>query len=35
VAEAVMVLLDPLTRRAKPFPAGIAAQLTRFIDTGE
>lgn len=35
VAEAVMVLLDPLTRRAKPFPAGIAAQLARFIDAGE
>lgn len=35
VAEAVMVLLDPLTRRSKPLPAGIAAQLKRFVDSGE
>ena len=33
VAEAVMVLLDPATRRAKALPAGAAAELARFIDT--
>lgn len=35
VAEAVMVLLDPLTRRAKALPADAATQLKRFIDSGE
>ena len=35
VAEAVMVLLDPATRRAKALPAGLGAQLTAFIDTNE
>ena len=35
VAEAVMVLLDPLTRRAKPLPAGIGAQLARFVDAAQ
>ena len=33
VAEAVMVLLDPATRRAKALPAGLGAQLAAFIDT--
>ena len=32
VAEAVMVLLDPDTRRAKPLPADAAAKLARFIE---
>ena len=32
VAEAVMVLLDPATRRAKPLPVDAAAKLARFID---
>lgn len=32
VAEAVMVLLDRATRRAKPLPADIATKLARFID---
>ena len=32
VAEAVMVLLDPVTRRAKSLPAGLAEELARFID---
>jgi acyl-CoA thioester hydrolase len=32
VAEAVMVLLDPVTRRAKPLPADIATKLAPFID---
>jgi acyl-CoA thioester hydrolase len=32
VAEAVMVLLDPVTRRAKSLPPGIAEGLARFID---
>ena len=31
-AEAVMVLLDPATRRAKPLPPDAAARLARFID---
>jgi acyl-CoA thioesterase FadM len=35
VAEAVMVLLDPATRRAKALPAGLAAQLAAFIDGEE
>jgi acyl-CoA thioester hydrolase len=35
VAEAVMVLLDPATRRSKPLPAGIASQLSRFVDAGD
>ncbi|MDB5808823.1 MAG: Thioesterase superfamily protein [Betaproteobacteria bacterium] len=35
VAEAVMVLLDPLTRRAKPLPTGLETQLKRFIDAAE
>jgi len=35
VAEAVMVLLDPVTRRAKPLPADIATKLARFIDAEE
>lgn len=35
VAEAVMVLLDPLTRRSKALPADLPAQLKRFIDSGE
>jgi acyl-CoA thioester hydrolase len=35
VAEAVMVLLDPVTRRAKPLPADIATKLARFIDAKE
>ena len=30
VAEAVMVLLDPKTRRPKPLPAAVVAQLARF-----
>ena len=30
VAEAVMVLLDPKTRRPKPLPAAVVAQLRRF-----
>jgi acyl-CoA thioester hydrolase len=32
VADAIMVLLDPDTRRAKPLPHGAAAALARFID---
>jgi len=32
VAEAVMVVLDPATRRAKSLPHGMAEHLTRFID---
>jgi len=32
VAEAVMVLLDPDTRRAKPLPADAAAKLARYIE---
>ena len=32
VAEAVMVLLDPVTRRAKPLPDGIAARLAPFTE---
>ena len=32
VAEAVMVLLDPVTRRTKSLPAGLAEELARFID---
>ena len=35
VAEAVMVLLDPATRRAKALPQGIAGELKRFIDPAE
>jgi acyl-CoA thioester hydrolase len=35
VAEAVMVLLDPLTRRAKALPTGLETQLKRFIDAAE
>jgi acyl-CoA thioester hydrolase len=35
VAEAVMVLLDPVTRRSKPLPASLARELARFIDPGE
>ena len=35
VAEAVMVLLDPVTRRAKPLPPEIATKLARFIDAKE
>lgn len=35
VAEAVMVLLDPATRRAKPLPADAAAKLARYIDTAD
>jgi len=35
VAEAVMVLLDPVTRRAKPLPPEIATKLARFIDAEE
>jgi acyl-CoA thioester hydrolase len=31
VAEAVMVLLDPVSRRAKALPVGIAEDLARFI----
>jgi acyl-CoA thioester hydrolase len=30
VAESVMVLLDPKTRRPKPLPAAAVAQLARF-----
>ncbi len=30
VAESVMVLLDPKTRRPKPLPAAVVAQLERF-----
>ena len=32
VAEAVMVLLDPVTRRAKALPEGIAARLAPFSE---
>ena len=32
VAEAVMVLLDPVSRRAKVLPANISHDLARFID---
>ena len=32
VAEAVMVLLEPSTRRAKPLPADAATRLARFIE---
>jgi hypothetical protein len=32
VAEAVMVLLDPATRRAKSLPAGVVAELAEYID---
>jgi len=32
VAESVVVLLDPVTRRAKPWPAAAAAQLAPLID---
>jgi acyl-CoA thioester hydrolase len=32
VAEAVMVLLDPATRRAKSLPADAVTKLARFID---
>jgi acyl-CoA thioester hydrolase len=32
VAEAVMVLLDPVTRRAKALPPDIATKLAPFID---
>ena len=32
VAEAVMVLLDPVTRRAKALPDGIAARLAPFSE---
>lgn len=35
VAEAVMVLLDPATRRAKSLPADLEKSLTRFIDTAD
>ncbi len=35
VAEAVMVVLDPATRRAKSLPPGAAAELARFIDAGD
>ena len=35
VAEAVMVLLDPVTRRAKSLPAGAATELARFIDAAD
>ena len=31
VSESVMVLLDPVTRRAKPLPAAATAQLQRFM----
>jgi len=31
VAESVMVLLDPVTRRAKPWPAAAAAQLAPLM----
>ena len=32
VAEAVMVLLDRSTRRAKPFPADVSTTLAHFIE---
>lgn len=35
VAEAVMVLLDPVSRRAKALPHGIAGDLSRFIDAAD
>jgi len=35
VAEAVMVLLDPVSRRAKVLPAGIAEDLARFISAAD
>ncbi len=31
VAESVMVLLDPKTRRPKPLPAAVVAQLASFV----
>ncbi len=35
VAEAVMVVLDPVTRRAKSLPSGVAADLAGFIDAAD
>jgi acyl-CoA thioester hydrolase len=35
VAEAVMVLLDPATRRAKALPLTAAAELARFIEVAD
>jgi len=35
VAEAVMVLLDPATRRAKSLPPDAAVELARFIETAD
>ena len=35
VAEAVMVLLDPATRRAKSLPADAVTKLARFIDAAD
>ena len=35
VAEAVMVLLDPVTRRAKPLPADTVKKLAPFIDAAD
>jgi acyl-CoA thioester hydrolase len=32
VSESVMVLLDPVTRRAKPLPSEAVTQLERFVD---
>ena len=32
VSESVMVLLDPVTRRAKPLPPEAVTQLERFVD---
>ena len=35
VAEAVMVLLDPVTRRAKSLPPGVAENLAKYIDAAD
>ncbi len=35
VAEAVMVLLDPVTQCAKALPPDIAVKLVPFIDAGD
>ena len=35
VAEAVMVLLDPVTRRAKSLPPEAAAELAEYIDAAD
>ena len=32
VSESVMVLLDPVTRRAKPLPPAAVTQLARFVE---